>query len=607
MAGKQVQRRRGTTAEHLTFAGALGEVTVDTNKLVEVVHDGATPGGFPQASARDIAKIRGDFGSTTDATLGAALMNWLLDYTGTVALRQDLKNAERVSVASFGVTGVGDDTAAMQKAIAWQIAKRQTWNPTIGGGTGSAMVNCPVLTVPNGWRVKVQGLLEPPCFLVGEGRASVESLDNTKDVFKGGDSYKTYIGNLSLLGGKSQVTLQNANINSGTWTMDTCTFEGANDYAVQYLNTDGGVPVTATQGILINCNFIRCKRAVKSLCDHTFHLGGWLQPAGDFYDADTPNIYVGGLYSLNWCMLIPGGTFPARARWFDVWGAVRGIQNRFGGEGGGIPTVYWFATPGRYTVGTAQNIEMGVAFDQCTIYAGNVARTDRGILNCRGQLPPIMRLTNCVTGITVPYITNESGANGGIPDITTYLNDLKTLWNGDDLHNELSYHFTGNKHKSAGAALWPVELDSYVFTDHPYIPRKAKVKTSTTTSTVATGTTAPISLDATDYDLYGLKYQEGATWGIHAPYGARYANIVGYVELASHTANNLVYTAKIYKSNSPVPDIQNDVVHSTTAVRRVTVQGRVACTSADSFTLRFFQNSGGPLTVSLASLDVTFD
>jgi hypothetical protein len=44
---KAVQRRRGTTAEHTTFTGALGELTVDTTKDTIVVHDGAAAGGYP--------------------------------------------------------------------------------------------------------------------------------------------------------------------------------------------------------------------------------------------------------------------------------------------------------------------------------------------------------------------------------------------------------------------------------------------------------------------------------------------------------------------------------------------------------------------------------
>lgn len=43
----QVQFRRGTTAETNAFAGALGEVTVDTTKNVCVVHDGSKAGGYP--------------------------------------------------------------------------------------------------------------------------------------------------------------------------------------------------------------------------------------------------------------------------------------------------------------------------------------------------------------------------------------------------------------------------------------------------------------------------------------------------------------------------------------------------------------------------------
>ena len=50
----QVQFRRGTTSEHSTFTGADGEVTVDTDKNVTVVHDGTTQGGFPGATQADV-------------------------------------------------------------------------------------------------------------------------------------------------------------------------------------------------------------------------------------------------------------------------------------------------------------------------------------------------------------------------------------------------------------------------------------------------------------------------------------------------------------------------------------------------------------------------
>lgn len=56
---RQVQLRRGTTAEHATFTGAVGEVTVDTDKDTVVVHDGSTAGGHPIVSDQTVALTEG--------------------------------------------------------------------------------------------------------------------------------------------------------------------------------------------------------------------------------------------------------------------------------------------------------------------------------------------------------------------------------------------------------------------------------------------------------------------------------------------------------------------------------------------------------------------
>lgn len=44
---RQEQLRRGTTAQHESFTGAEGEVTMNTTSKTLVVHDGETAGGFP--------------------------------------------------------------------------------------------------------------------------------------------------------------------------------------------------------------------------------------------------------------------------------------------------------------------------------------------------------------------------------------------------------------------------------------------------------------------------------------------------------------------------------------------------------------------------------
>jgi hypothetical protein len=54
---KRIQLRRGTTAETNAFTGAVGEVTVDTDKKTVVVHDGTTVGGTPLAREADLNNL----------------------------------------------------------------------------------------------------------------------------------------------------------------------------------------------------------------------------------------------------------------------------------------------------------------------------------------------------------------------------------------------------------------------------------------------------------------------------------------------------------------------------------------------------------------------
>ena len=68
---KQVQLRRGTTVEHATFTGAVGELTVNTDKDVAIVHDGVKVGGHElvgvAATAQSIVNKDGVGIGTTNA------------------------------------------------------------------------------------------------------------------------------------------------------------------------------------------------------------------------------------------------------------------------------------------------------------------------------------------------------------------------------------------------------------------------------------------------------------------------------------------------------------------------------------------------------------
>ena len=55
----QIQFRRGTFAEHETFTGAPGEITVDTTNNTLRVHDGHTTGGTTLARADAVTDMTG--------------------------------------------------------------------------------------------------------------------------------------------------------------------------------------------------------------------------------------------------------------------------------------------------------------------------------------------------------------------------------------------------------------------------------------------------------------------------------------------------------------------------------------------------------------------
>ena len=46
MSATELRLRRGTANQHSSFAGALGEITMDTDNITVRVHDGSTNGGI---------------------------------------------------------------------------------------------------------------------------------------------------------------------------------------------------------------------------------------------------------------------------------------------------------------------------------------------------------------------------------------------------------------------------------------------------------------------------------------------------------------------------------------------------------------------------------
>ena len=97
----QIQFRRGTTAQTAAFTGALGEVTVDTQNHVPVVHDGVTLGGFPAAGLSATQTI---YNKTIPVIAGVTTVTGNLVANSAVASTSNSTGA-LVVVGGAGISG----------------------------------------------------------------------------------------------------------------------------------------------------------------------------------------------------------------------------------------------------------------------------------------------------------------------------------------------------------------------------------------------------------------------------------------------------------------------------------------------------------------------
>ena len=111
----QIQWRRGTTAQHNVFTGALGEVTVDTDKDTLVVHDNSTVGGFPLAreSALNTHTARTDNPhGVTKAQVGLGNADNTADASKIVASAGKLTTGRTISLSGDATGSVSFDGSA---------------------------------------------------------------------------------------------------------------------------------------------------------------------------------------------------------------------------------------------------------------------------------------------------------------------------------------------------------------------------------------------------------------------------------------------------------------------------------------------------------------
>ncbi len=119
---KQLQLRRGTTAQHASFTGAVGEVTIDSDKDTAVVHDASQSGGYPLLR-QDLNNLSNNSIAITKITPGTALYGLRTNPAGTAMEYIDFMSATLLfsrSPTSGAHTATLNDSMQNYKWLAFQ-------------------------------------------------------------------------------------------------------------------------------------------------------------------------------------------------------------------------------------------------------------------------------------------------------------------------------------------------------------------------------------------------------------------------------------------------------------------------------------------------------
>ena len=115
----QVQFRRGTTGQHSAFTGAVGEVTVDTEKKTVCIHDASTVGGFP---------LLQEDGSNSSLSLGS-LSSCALKFAGDSNTGIMSPGTDQISLVTGGFARLTIDSSGVV-TIPGNVTINGTFNVT---------------------------------------------------------------------------------------------------------------------------------------------------------------------------------------------------------------------------------------------------------------------------------------------------------------------------------------------------------------------------------------------------------------------------------------------------------------------------------------------
>jgi hypothetical protein len=140
-----IQRRRGTTAQHGSFTGLAGEITVDTDKKTAVVHDGSTAGGFPllrnTVSATDKLLGRSTAGAGAVEEIACTAAGRALLDDATAAVQRATLGVDKGALFLYDAAPVDGTVVWAARMPCAGTVDSLTWDATSGSVTVAVKIN----------------------------------------------------------------------------------------------------------------------------------------------------------------------------------------------------------------------------------------------------------------------------------------------------------------------------------------------------------------------------------------------------------------------------------------------------------------------------------
>ena len=110
MPNIEVKLRKGSATDHTSFAGALGEVTVDTTNQTLHVHNGSGTAGSGERLAKySELSGAGGGGTVTSVDSGAGLTGGPITSSGTLSIANDGVGTAQIAANAVTSTEIADD------------------------------------------------------------------------------------------------------------------------------------------------------------------------------------------------------------------------------------------------------------------------------------------------------------------------------------------------------------------------------------------------------------------------------------------------------------------------------------------------------------------